>query len=95
MQFLSTLTISMSAMLSLAAAGPLSARADLDCPESYVSCGKDGTNGDGGSRCAAECTYLGGPTSLGRCTNSCPPGYYPDACISGGAFNRRFKCSEL
>ncbi|WYZ43562.1 hypothetical protein EsH8_VI_001261 [Colletotrichum jinshuiense] len=96
MQLLSIVTIAMSTMLSLATAGPISARQDKDCPAGYVSCGLNGTNGDGGSRCAAECTNLsGGATSLGRCTNSCPSGYYPDACISGGAFNRRFKCSEL
>ncbi|TQN63738.1 hypothetical protein CSHISOI_11676, partial [Colletotrichum shisoi] len=95
MQFLSTLTITMSAMLSLAAAGPLTAREVDHCPTGYVSCGKDNTDGGPGFRCAAQCTNLSPSSSLGRCTDSCLAGYYPDECINGGDFDERTKCSEI
>ncbi|KAK1724362.1 uncharacterized protein BDZ83DRAFT_622991 [Colletotrichum acutatum] len=97
MQFSTTFTLAVSAMLSLAAAGTIPA-GDANtifpsklCGSGYASCGKAGTNGDGGSRCALSCTYAGGPTSTGTC--QCPKGYYVDTCISGGAYNRRHKCN--
>ncbi|WQF87019.1 Putative EGF-like domain-containing protein [Colletotrichum destructivum] len=96
MQFLSTFILAMSAMFSLTAAGtipPGDANTTFEaknCGTGYASCGKAGTNGDAGSRCALECTYLGGPTSLGSC--QCPKGFYVDTCISSSAHDGRTKC---
>ncbi|KZL88323.1 ec56 protein [Colletotrichum incanum] len=96
MQFLGTLTLTMSAMLSLAAAGTIPAGGPNTkfpselCGSGYASCGRAGTNGDPGNRCALSCTYLGGPTSTGSC--QCPTGYYVDTCISSSAYSGRHKC---
>ncbi|RYO67479.1 hypothetical protein AA0113_g4435 [Alternaria arborescens] len=63
---------------------------DRFCASGFASCGKAGTNGDPGNRCALACENFAGGVALGHC--QCSRGWYPDECITLGKYAGRHKC---
>ncbi|WYZ33733.1 hypothetical protein EsH8_I_000009 [Colletotrichum jinshuiense] len=106
MQFFTAITLTLSAMASLAAAvnipllthreaqegagGPTTIFKDRFCASGFASCGRAGTNGDAGNRCAMSCQNFMGGVALGFC--KCHTGWYPDECITLGKWSGRTKC---
>ena len=105
MKFLFTSVFAATALAWLASATaiPLEGRApqegagdvntwfkDRFCASGFASCGKAGTNGDPGNRCAMACNNGFGGAPLGWC--QCSTGWYPDECITLGKYAGRTKC---
>ncbi|WYZ39763.1 hypothetical protein EsH8_IV_000104 [Colletotrichum jinshuiense] len=63
---------------------------DRFCASGFASCGKAGTDGGPGNRCALACENFAGGVALGFC--DCPTGMFPDECIDLTRYNGRHKC---
>ncbi|WYZ42089.1 hypothetical protein EsH8_V_000984 [Colletotrichum jinshuiense] len=63
---------------------------DRFCASGFASCGRAGTDGGPGNRCALPCDNIAGGVAFGFC--QCSRGWFPDECIDIGRYNGRHKC---
>ncbi|WYZ43377.1 hypothetical protein EsH8_VI_001076 [Colletotrichum jinshuiense] len=63
---------------------------DRFCASGYASCGRAGTDGGPGNRCAMACENFAGGAALGFC--KCSTGWFPDECIDLFKYLGRHQC---